>query len=63
LKSTKILSWVPTGPETKDNYSGEDQHQFTELDWTGLAANMGLNFSVVVGHEAVEKATYYKTLH
>jgi hypothetical protein len=46
------LSWVPTGPETKDSYAGEDQRQFTELDWTELEANMGLYFSMGVVHEA-----------
>jgi hypothetical protein len=47
-----MLSWVLTGPETKDNYAGEDQHQFTELDLTELAVSMGLNFNMVIDHEA-----------
>jgi hypothetical protein len=31
LERTKICLWVPTGPETKNDYAGEDQRQFTGL--------------------------------
>jgi hypothetical protein len=26
-------SWFPTGPQTKKNYAGEGQQEFTGLDW------------------------------
>jgi hypothetical protein len=26
-----ILTWVPTGPETKNNFDGESHHQFTAM--------------------------------
>jgi hypothetical protein len=29
LERTKIWSWVPTGPETKIDCAGENQHHFT----------------------------------
>jgi hypothetical protein len=35
LKKTKIWSWVPTGPETKNACVGEDQLQITGLYWAG----------------------------
>jgi hypothetical protein len=31
---TKIWSWVPRGPETKNNCAGENQQKFTGLDWS-----------------------------
>jgi hypothetical protein len=34
MQRTKILSWVPTGPDTKYDCAGEDQQQFTGLDWS-----------------------------
>jgi hypothetical protein len=30
-----MWSWVPTGPEIKNDCAGEDQQQFTGLDWAG----------------------------
>jgi hypothetical protein len=42
----------PEGARNQNNYAGQAQHQFTELAWTELAANMGLNLSMSVGHEA-----------
>jgi hypothetical protein len=33
LERTKIWSWVPTGPETKNDCAGGSQQQFNELDW------------------------------
>jgi hypothetical protein len=35
LERTKVSSWVPTGPDTKNDCGGEGQQQFVELDWTG----------------------------
>jgi hypothetical protein len=34
LERTKIWSWIPKGPETKNDCAGEDQEQFTMLDWS-----------------------------
>jgi hypothetical protein len=31
VEGTEIWSWVPTGPETKNNCSGESQQQFTAM--------------------------------
>jgi hypothetical protein len=39
VERTKIRSWVPTGPETKNVYAGEGQQQFTELGWLVDAYN------------------------
>jgi hypothetical protein len=35
VERTKIWSWVPKGPETKNDFAGEDQQQFTGMDWAG----------------------------
>jgi hypothetical protein len=37
LEGAKIWSWVPTGPETKNDCASEDGEQFTGLDWYPLA--------------------------
>jgi hypothetical protein len=33
LRRIKIWSWVPTGSETKNDCAGEDQQQFSGLNW------------------------------
>jgi hypothetical protein len=33
LERTKILLWVPTRTDTKNDFAGEAQEQFTGLDW------------------------------
>jgi hypothetical protein len=34
MERTKIWSWVLTGTKTTKDCAGEDQQQFTALDWT-----------------------------
>jgi hypothetical protein len=38
LERTKIWSWIPRWPETKDDCAGEDQLKFTGLNLTMFAA-------------------------
>jgi hypothetical protein len=46
-KSGKNKNMV-LGPETKNDYAGEDQQQFTGLDWTGLDwTEQNIDFPVI----------------
>jgi hypothetical protein len=46
LKRTKIWSWVPTGPETKNDCAGEGQKEFAAMLRSGFKGLIIVNSSL-----------------